>query len=117
MTPTEYNKKLKKSKDEKLFVSDYVKNCGFKCCICGEQNYEGECCSTPETEEYTVTINYATDTLNPLTLILKSNNFKREIGFYRQEDLESNEEFISRELSTFLETIKDLSSPNYQVLI
>ena len=37
MTHIEYNKKLKKSKDEKLFVSDYVKNCGFKCCICGEE--------------------------------------------------------------------------------
>jgi len=56
---------------------------------------------------YTVKIDYIGGTENPINLNLESNGYRRKIGFYKMKELETNEEFVSRELTTFLETIKN----------
>ena len=62
---------------------------------------------------YSVTIDYIGS--NPITLILDSKNYRRDIGFYEMKELETVEEFISRKLSTFLETIKDYPDVSFKV--
>ena len=57
-------------------------------------------------DKYKVEIQYISE--NPLTLILRSGGYKREIGFYKMKKLETDKEFVKRELDIFLSTIKDL---------
>ena len=64
---------------------------------------------------YTVSIGYIEN--NPITLTLESRKYIREIGFYKQKELESVEEFISREISIFLETIKDYREMDYTIKV
>ena len=59
------------------------------------------------TKTYTVKVDYMGESKNPISLHLESNGYKREIGFYRMEEFETNEDFVSRQLTTFLETIKN----------
>ena len=64
---------------------------------------------------YTASIEYIGN--NPITLTLESRKYRREIGFYKQKELESVEEFISREISIFLETIKDYREVDYTIKV
>ena len=36
-TIVKYNLAQKKMKENKIFVSDYVRRCGYKCIVCGDE--------------------------------------------------------------------------------
>ncbi len=66
---------------------------------------------------YTVKIDYMSGTENPINLNLESNGYRRKIGFYEMKELETNEEFVSRGLTTFLETIKNYPESKHSINI
>ena len=65
---------------------------------------------------YTVEINMIGNKI-PLTLKLESKGYKRKIGFYEIRELETVEEFVSRKLTTFLETIKNYPESKHSINI
>ena len=66
---------------------------------------------------YTITIDYMSENANPITLNLDSKGYRRKIGFYEMRESETIEEFVSRKLTTFLETIKDYPKSNKTIRI
>jgi len=65
---------------------------------------------------YIVKLDYIGDK-NFISLHLESKGYKRKIGFYKMKELETDEEFVSRELTCFLETIKNYPESKHAINI
>ena len=65
---------------------------------------------------YTVKLDYIGDK-NFISLHLESKGYKREIGFNKKEELKTDKEFVSREITCFLETIKNYPESKHAINI